>query len=358
MALLSACPAGRGQAQTRAPRTYVVREGDTLTRIARRHGTTIAAITEANRLRSERLRPGQTLVVPRAGEDPASLSARASPGKAPAAGPRPPSRVERQALARARRLDLGSVRTGQRLLAHPPERKWVVAAGRGRLRGTLRLPVDGGRLIRGWGSGEGGYHLAIDIRGNLGATIRAAERGIVAYSGDGIPGYGNFVMIVHPNGWVTAYAHNRENLVVAGQLVRRGQPIARLGNTGRSRAPHLHFMLIENGAHCDAVPLFEPLLLAHGPRAVWRGAKRPREVQCLPRSARPHPSRLRGVAGSRPPEGEQEEAVDDELVDEAEPVDDEPVESEREGVPGRPDREENREPDPSAPAHLPATIEP
>jgi murein DD-endopeptidase MepM/ murein hydrolase activator NlpD len=151
------------------------------------------------------------------------------------------------------------------------------------------MPVAGGAMIRGWGSGPGGYHLAMDIRGRTGQPIRACERGIVAYAGDEISGYGNFVMIVHPNGLVTAYAHNREMLVTAGQLVARGDRVSTLGNSGLSHGPHLHFMLIHDGEHCDPAPLFRPHIGPHTPEARWRRGHEPAGVQCLPRSARPHP---------------------------------------------------------------------
>ncbi len=164
--------------------------------------------------------------------------------------------------------------------------------------GTLLHPLEGGHFLRGWGSGAGGYHLALDLYTPPGSPIRAVERGIVAYAGTGVRGYGRFVIVVHPDGLVSAYAHNRENLVVAGELVARGQVIARLGNTGISRGPHLHFMLIDDGEHCDALPLLRPLArfrndaLVPTTPSAWT-TDRPAEVRCLPRSARPHPGASR-----------------------------------------------------------------
>lgn len=261
-----------------AQRTYTVRPGDTLARIARRYHTTITAIREANGLRSDSVRDGQELFVPRPGE-----ATEATPSAAMA-------RAERVAHARADRLGLGRARTGRSLLVHAPERRWVVAAGAPRgLVGTLLMPVAGGAMIRGWGSGPGGYHLAMDIRGRTGQPIRACERGIVAYAGNEISGYGNFVMIIHPSGLVTAYAHNQDMLVVPGQLVARGDRVSTLGNTGLSHGPHLHFMLIHDGEHCDPAPLFRPHIGPHTPEARWRRGHEPAGVQCLPRSARPHP---------------------------------------------------------------------
>jgi murein DD-endopeptidase MepM/ murein hydrolase activator NlpD len=261
-----------------AQRTYTVRPGDTLARIARRYHTTITAIREANGLHSDAVRDGQELFVPRPGE---SVETPHS-----AAG----ERTARQSRARADRLGLGRARTGRSLLVHAPDRRWVVAAGAARgITGTLLMPVAGGAMIRGWGSGPGGYHLAMDIRGRTGQPIRACERGIVAYAGNEISGYGNFVMIVHPNGLVTAYAHNQDMLVTAGQVVARGDRVSTLGNTGLSHGPHLHFMLIHDGEHCDPAPLFRPHIGPRTPEARWRRGHEPTGVQCLPRSARPHP---------------------------------------------------------------------
>jgi murein DD-endopeptidase MepM/ murein hydrolase activator NlpD len=292
-----------------AQRTYTVREGDTLARIARRYHTTITAIREANELHSDAIRPGQELSVPRPGEVVEDSHAG-------------PTRAQRQAATRADRLGIGRSRTGHSLLSHAPERRWVVAAGAPRgLTGTLMSPVPGGRFIRGWGSGSGGYHLAMDIRGRTGQTIRACERGIVAYAGNEVSGYGNFVMIVHPNGWVTAYAHNQSMTVVAGQTVTRGERIAQLGNTGLSHGPHLHFMLIHDGQHCDPAPLFRPHLGPHTPEVQWRRARRPDEVQCLPRSARPflgHPRREHG--------DDDDGEGDEDLPDESHDAPDEPAE--------------------------------
>ena len=280
-----------------AQRTYTVRDGDTLARIARRFHTTITAIREANELTGDTLRAGQEIYVPRPGEED------------DAHDDDEPTREQRQASARADRLGLGRGRTARALLAHPPERRWVVAAGAMRgIVGTLMMPVPGGSLIRGWGTGAGGYHLAVDIRGRTGQPIRASERGIVAYAGDEVSGYGNFVLIVHPNGLVTAYAHNQSMDVVPGQMVTRGQRVARLGNTGLSHGPHLHYMLIQDGQHCDPVPLFRPHLGGHGGDVRWRRGHPPSAVQCLPRSARPHPGYHHGQPVG---EGDADAAADE-----------------------------------------------
>jgi murein DD-endopeptidase MepM/ murein hydrolase activator NlpD len=160
--------------------------------------------------------------------------------------------------------------------------------------GTLRFPVAHGWFVRGFGSGKGGYHQAMDIGGEVGWNVRAAAPGLVGYAGDGVSGYGNLVLVIHPGGWVTTYGHNSKNLVVAGQKVERGAALAELGSTGRSKGPHVHFELLWNGMNCDPGPLFRPAARhksgkpANVARSVWKDAhKRPRAITCHPRKHHP-----------------------------------------------------------------------
>jgi murein DD-endopeptidase MepM/ murein hydrolase activator NlpD len=195
----------------------------------------------------------------------------------------------------AMKLGLGTRRVASQLLGGHVAPEWQRAAEAGEPGdGTLLWPVRDGWFVRGYGSGEGGYHLAVDIMGERGSDVLAAAPGIVGYSGHALRGYGNLVMLVHPGGWVTMYAHNERNHVVAGQRVKRGQPIADLGNTGISRGPHVHFEFIHAGQNCDPLALFRPGV-RHRPGHLsaiepltWRSDEAPpRGVRCAPR--RKHP---------------------------------------------------------------------
>ncbi len=281
-------------------RQYSVRAGDTLARIARRFRTTVEDVRAANALRSERLRPGTALWIPHRGHSGAEVRYQTREGNAPVVPDAPPPiavETAEQAAARARELGLGPTHIGQRLLREgASDPRWVEAAGRAEdVDGTMLLPVDAGRYLRGWGSGMGGYHLAVDIGAPSGTEIRAVARGLVGYVGRGIRGYGNFVILVHPNGWVTAYAHNRQNLVAVGQLVSRGDVLATVGETGFAQGPHLHFILVHEGHHCDPMPLFRPTPARptgepiETLELVWDTEHRPSGIRCLYRSDAPHP---------------------------------------------------------------------
>lgn len=101
--------------------------------------------------------------------------------------------------------------------------------------------------------GDGRNHKAMDFSGNVGVPIFAAKAGKVVSAGwDG--NYGYAVVIDHGNGFKTRYAHASSLCVKTGETVTQGQQIAKLGNTGRSTGPHLHFEVIKNGTRVNPAP--------------------------------------------------------------------------------------------------------
>ncbi|MCL2925661.1 MAG: LysM peptidoglycan-binding domain-containing M23 family metallopeptidase [Trichodesmium sp. MAG_R04] len=104
-----------------------------------------------------------------------------------------------------------------------------------------------GVLTSGYGWRWGRMHRGIDIAAPTGTPIIAAAPGIVTYADWNSGGYGNLVEIQHPNGSLTIYAHNSQILVKKGQKVSQGELIAKMGSTGRSTGPHLHFEIHPQG---------------------------------------------------------------------------------------------------------------
>jgi murein DD-endopeptidase MepM/ murein hydrolase activator NlpD len=117
--------------------------------------------------------------------------------------------------------------------------------------GRFLWPVSGrGTVTSRYGPRGRGFHTGVDIASARGTGILAADNGTVIQSGwQG--SYGNIITIDHGNGYRTRYAHNSANLVSVGQRVQRGQQIARMGSTGNSTGPHLHFEVLRNGSHVN-----------------------------------------------------------------------------------------------------------
>ncbi|MCP3906665.1 MAG: M23 family metallopeptidase [Oceanicoccus sp.] len=99
-------------------------------------------------------------------------------------------------------------------------------------------------------TGRKAMHEGVDFAGKLGSEIVAVGSGVVTWSGDRY-GYGRLVEIVHGNGFMTRYAHNMENKVEVGDIVKKGQTISLMGSSGRSTGPHVHFEVYKHGRPVD-----------------------------------------------------------------------------------------------------------
>lgn len=99
-------------------------------------------------------------------------------------------------------------------------------------------------------SGKKAWHEGVDFAGKAGSDIVAVASGVVSWSGERY-GYGKMVEVAHGDGVITRYAHNQENLVKVGDMVRRGDVVALMGNSGRSTGPHVHFEVHKNGRPVD-----------------------------------------------------------------------------------------------------------
>lgn len=113
-------------------------------------------------------------------------------------------------------------------------------------------PVENGYIssVFGWRNdpfnGRMALHAGIDFAGRIGADVLAVATGIITEAGER-QGYGKLIEINHGNGYVTRYGHNQSMSVKVGDRVVKGQRIARMGNSGRSTGPHVHFEVLLNG---------------------------------------------------------------------------------------------------------------
>lgn len=178
-------------------------------------------------------------------------------------GPRRVPEPRGTSQVRAEALGLGSEEAASRALHQRPDARWLEAARAGgrEVGEHLRWPVQLGRFGRGFGyvrrHRPNLRHNGVDIVAAEGSVVRAVADGLVIYSDNGIRGYGNCVVILHPDGVVSLYAHNYRTTVQPGWQVREGERIAFSGNTGISRGPHVHFELRRNGHPIDPLPRFE-----------------------------------------------------------------------------------------------------
>jgi murein DD-endopeptidase MepM/ murein hydrolase activator NlpD len=166
----------------------------------------------------------------------------------------------------AAQLELGTTKTVTTLMFAAPKPEWVFAAGLEDSEDLL-WPVDTGMLWRGLQRAQRAKpsaklkfrpaHKGLDIGAPVGSPIRAVQSGLVAYADNGVGGYGNLLVTIHPDNSAAFYAHCRSVYVFPGQYVVRGQIVAEVGTTGITRGPHLHFEYRKNGRLRDPLKFFE-----------------------------------------------------------------------------------------------------
>lgn len=190
---------------------HMVKPGENLFRIAKAYDVSVDELTRLNRLKDSRqIYVGQKIFVPGAARQlPVDTIA---PAEASASGRSVPAPAE--------------------------------SSGEG-----LLWPVSG-TINSGFGPRGSSFHDGIDIAAPEGTPIHAIERGEVIYS-DQLRGYGNMIILRHPGGMISVYAHNQVNLAREGQQVGRGEMIAKVGSTGRVTGPHLHFEIRKNNMAQD-----------------------------------------------------------------------------------------------------------
>jgi murein DD-endopeptidase MepM/ murein hydrolase activator NlpD len=225
---------------------HVVAPGETLTKISRLYGKPVHEIAKANNmLAGAKLNVGDRLVIP---------GARASAMK-PNATPTKPAPVAAQAKPATTVVATADPEPSASVFAPVAEttgsKDPVKSADAAGALPKFRWPANG-RVITAYGpTTNGQQNDGINIALPENTPVKAAEDGVVAYAGNELKGYGNLVLVRHPNGYVTAYAHAKELVVKRGDQVKRGQVIARSGQTGNVNAPQLHFEIRKGASPLD-----------------------------------------------------------------------------------------------------------
>jgi murein DD-endopeptidase MepM/ murein hydrolase activator NlpD len=235
-----------------APSVHVVNRGDTLMSIAHRNHVPVAELAKANGIdANSRLKLGQKINVP--GAKSVAAPAAAQPAQVASAQPgavaAPATKMAAVELPKEK-ARLAQATTTPEAAAAVTETPVKTAEATGALP-TFRWPVRG-RVVTGYGAKTNGKsNDGINVAVPEGTPVKAAEDGVVAYSGNELKGYGNLILVRHSNGYVTAYAHASELLVKRGETIKRGQIIAKSGQSGEVGSPQLHFEIRKGSSPVD-----------------------------------------------------------------------------------------------------------
>lgn len=296
-----------------APRSYRVRKGDTLDKVADKLGVSVAVLKKQNHLRRNAIRPGQTLHAPGSGSVKAYVvgpgdttysiakrfdvtiealraangmgrrgtihtgqklrlpagwrdrgpqdsvtATRPSTTYTPPPGERPPSGP--QPYTPPATATTPGITNGPPITtpaeAPPPTAAQISELGRGKFLWPIR-----GEILNDFGSkGTGQVNQGVDIQARAGDTVRAAAAGDVAYAGD-LPGFGKLVLLKHADGWVTAYGYLSRVEVKMQQKVSQGQEIGQAGQTGGVSEPQVHFEVRYAANPLDRARAVDPKLV-------------------------------------------------------------------------------------------------
>ena len=242
--------------------THTIASGESLYTIARRYEVTTQAIVQANNLSSpDKIVVGQKVIIPGradllATKAPTTQVASTAPMAAPVPAPAQQTLPQAQpnalqaaaapAAAPAAPVQAAPAQAAPTQVASVPPAEPAMSGS-----DKFRWPVSG-RVLVDFASSKG---TGINIEVPEGSTVKAAENGTVIYVGSGVEGYGNLILIRHPNGYVSAYAHLQSMSVAKGAVVGRGDTIGAAGMTGSVTKPQLHFELRKGATPVDPVPL-------------------------------------------------------------------------------------------------------
>jgi murein DD-endopeptidase MepM/ murein hydrolase activator NlpD len=246
---------------------YQIREGDTITGIALRYSVSSGSIIAFNNIQEAwNIRAGNVLKIPNMDGIPYTVKKNDNLSKIAAK-----MNVPQNAILDANNMLSDTIRPGEVLFlpgARMDANEFNQVFRRDAVRKTAEKPVllpVGGKVTSGYGwredpvnpkPGEKRFHRGVDFIGKTGDPIKAAMKGTVLHM-DNNPNLGNFIIIKHDNGYQTLYAHLSAYSVKAGEMVEQGQEIGKVGDTGYTTGPHLHFEAFRNGNRINPLDLFK-----------------------------------------------------------------------------------------------------
>lgn len=242
---------------------HVIESGESLYTVARRYNVTAQAIIQANGFSSpDKIYVGQKIVIPgkastlmalgpKGGAKPettlgAPPSNLAAPKPVAVASIEPEAKIPAATVKPLAPTAAAPAAVAEAQPLQQPKTEPVLSGA-----DKFRWPISG-RVIIDFANSKG---TGINIEAPEGAAVRSAENGQVIYAGSGVEGYGNLILIRHPNGYVSAYAHLKDMNVAKGTVVNRGDSIGTAGKTGSVSKPQLHFELRKGATPVDPLPL-------------------------------------------------------------------------------------------------------
>ena len=245
--LLGACSSGgnyapvvdRDGAYSSKGKTHIVSRGETLYSIAWRHNLSFKGLANANNIRSPyTIFPGQKLLLR---ESRKVTVSRSTPTSNPSSGV--PKSASKNSTSKG-----GS--SSKKPVTKPADK--VSSVNRQQYPFQWKWPSNARLTAKYRASGK--IHKGIDLKGKLREPVYAANSGKVVYAGSGLVGYGKLLIIKHSDTYLSAYAHNNRLLAKEGQMVKVGQKVAEMGDTGTDTVK-LHFEIRKNGKPVDPLKL-------------------------------------------------------------------------------------------------------
>ncbi len=256
---------GAEEAELKRPVYHFVKKGESLLGISSKFYSTPDEVLILNGLQTAKsLRVGQKLLVGyRYPDEDENLNPIKKPSKNP-------SREDNSLVPEFRNASIvdSPIKNGNTSVRSPVDEKSgggvsvnsVMFSG-----GRVQWPLDrAARIVSGFGPRWGTFHDGIDLASPQGTPVLAAHKGVVAYAGSDLGGYGNLVVLKGDDGLISVYAHNKRLDVDQGDKISKGQKIAEVGETGKAEGPHLHFEIRSKDKRgravaVDPIPLLKPI---------------------------------------------------------------------------------------------------